>query len=273
MIKEFWQERKNEKKRLKEEKKNNRKSPKTKEQIAYKVFGILFSLFLIFGSIGYSCTISCSGGYSWDDLIGVNDEISLALSQSVNIEELIPDGQLAEYDWSSCIAKLNDAKIDFVTDFNLDSKKVDVGATIESNLNLTNRELGALLSRYVSNSNRSSYLSLLDFKVYNDQDNYYIQSVIELNLKKYMNSNLPNIYLTSISLVSTYDRRVYVSNTSIVINQLQTDMNKKVLDVLGNNIVDIDILTNELLITYINSFATSIKANVILLDGILFVSK
>ena len=202
MIKEFWQERREEKKRLKEEKKSNRKSPKSKEQIAYKVFGILFALFLIFGSIGYSCTISCSGGYSWDDLIGVDDEISSALTQSVNVEELIPDGQLVEYDWSSCIAKLNNAKIDFVTDFDLDSKKVESGASISSNLILTNRELGSLLSRYVNNSKRSRYLRLLSFKVYNDTDNYYIQSVIELNLKNYMNSNLPNIYLTSIITVT-----------------------------------------------------------------------
>ena len=44
MIKEFWNERRQEKKRLKAERKANRKNPKTKEQIAYKIFGVFFAL-------------------------------------------------------------------------------------------------------------------------------------------------------------------------------------------------------------------------------------
>ena len=54
MIKDFWQERKDEKKRQKQLKKQNKKLPKTREQKAYKIFGVCFVLFLIFGSIFYT---------------------------------------------------------------------------------------------------------------------------------------------------------------------------------------------------------------------------
>ena len=80
MIKEFWQERKENRQKQKELKKQKRKLPKTKEQRSYKIFGVCFTLFLIFGSIFYACrglNMDCSTFIFWciviEDIYGEYD--------------------------------------------------------------------------------------------------------------------------------------------------------------------------------------------------------
>ena len=275
MIKEFWQERKEEKKRLKAEKKANRKNPKTREQIAYKICGVIFALFIIFGSLGYSCKMTCySSDYSWDSLIGITDDVVSALSEPVDESILLPNGKINEVDWSLCIESLNNCGIDIVTDFSLDEEKIQSDTKITENLNLTNRQLGALIKEYIKKSNKSEYVTLLDFNVNLLEQQYYMDSIVKFSLKNYIGSSLPDIYIATHSTVTIYDKKIYVGSSELVVNNLPEDKNAKVLEVLNGSIINLSMYTNELAITSINSFATSISADVALENEIvLFKSK
>jgi hypothetical protein len=273
MIKEFWNERRQEKKRLKSERKANRKNPKTKEQIAYKIFGVFFALFIIFGSFGYSCARSCSGGYSWDSLAGIDDEIKIALSEPVDESLLIPSGRLNEYDWSSCIDTMTISNIDIVTDFKLDNKKLNNVKNLEGELQFTNRQLGSLICRYFEDSEYQAYTKLLDMNIMKIDDQYYLKSVILLSLNNYIGSNLPDVYLQTTSTISIYDKCCFVANSVMNVNHLTGEINARVVNVLNNNILKMSFISNELISNSINSFASKIHANITLDECLIFTAK
>ena len=95
MIKDFWKDRKEEKKRLKELKNQNKKLPATREQRAYKIFGVCFAFFLIFGCIFKACSGSSdTSGFSWESIIGITDEMKDKLEAPVSKKDLLFDKQI-----------------------------------------------------------------------------------------------------------------------------------------------------------------------------------
>ena len=126
MIKEFWQERKEEKKKLKQLKKENKKLPKTKEQKAYKIFGFLFVIFIICGSISFACRGSGQNvDYTWESVVGITDEMKTALTSKFDKAKLLTD-PIDAIDWGSTKEALTQAGLgDIIVDNNTMKYRVD----------------------------------------------------------------------------------------------------------------------------------------------------
>ena len=229
MIRDFWQERKDEKKRQKQLKKQNKKLPKTREQKAYKIFGVCFALFLIFGSMFYTCRgLGDVDSYSWDSLIGLSADMKSKLSTSVDRTDLIMTKQLDAIDWSNCRDALNSAGVGGVIlsdEINLEIL-TDKSVTLTSTLTLDSRTAVVI------------------------------------------GNNLPFIYVTTTSVVNILNNDMYCMNSEFRINNFSEEDNEEVLAVIDDNaLVDIGFYTNELIARQINTFSEGVNAIVRIKDG------
>lgn len=265
MIKEFWQERREEKKRQKQLKKDNKKYGKTKEQIAYKVFGIIFTLFLIFGSIGYSCYtvggFDDFGDYSWESLIGVTDEMKTALTTPVEPSDILVDGGITSSDWVLAQEELTSKGIDIVQDGKI---MLDREIPISEDVEFSHQTLGAIVSHIIGPISENNTSALLSFKLYLDESDLYLQTVCSVNLSKVvLGSTLPIVYITTTSRLEYMSKSLHSLEASFKINLIEDELNSKIVNVINNNILSngLDYYTNGNVVQNIATFASIIGAD------------
>ena len=184
MIKEFWQERKEEKRKQKELKKQNKKLPQSKEQRAYKVFGVLFALFLIFGSLFYTCRgIGDVDEYSWDQLIGITDEMKEKLSSRVDKSALIENKELSIIDWSDCKDLMELHNLNVITNDNIDieilNKKDNI---LTSEMSLKKNLLGTLVSNMIEQGLNKNKIDLIELTIFQDGNQPMLRTLFNVNL-------------------------------------------------------------------------------------------
>jgi hypothetical protein len=264
MIKEFWQERKEEKLKQKQLKKQNKKLPKTKEERAYKIFGLFFALFLIFGSVFTTCR-STDGieDYSWDILIGVSDEMKEKLSHPVDKQTLIQDKELSVVDWSECRDAISLSGLDVFTNEEFDLEKLlDESCKLENRITLKDNMVGALVTAFTGTS--SSDVKIIEVNIYQDGIVPMMTTLMYINLSKLvLSSTLPHVYMTTTSRLEIQNNKLYCLDTEIIINDFNEEDNEEALEILGkSSLLGLDYLTNELIAREINSFADVIKADV-----------
>lgn len=278
MIKEFWQERREEKKRQKQLKKENKKAPKTKEQIAYKVFGILFTLFLIFGSIGYACnTIGGFGdldGYSWDSLYGVTDEMKDALTAPVDRNIVLNECVIGGSDWQDAIDALATYNIVITKDGQLDIENLG-NIELTENVELENMSLGALVAQFMGSVSSDDDSELLSFKLYLDGDDLYLKTVCLVDLSSVViGSKLPIVYVTTMSRLRIMGGKLQSVSPQFKINQIEETLNEEILSVISKSIFtgsNIDSYTNACVANWIEFFAELIGTKTSIVDdGIVF---
>ncbi|MGN0960610.1 MAG: hypothetical protein ACI4PF_00255 [Christensenellales bacterium] len=265
MIKEFWQERKEEKKRQKQLKKELRKSPKTKEQIAYKVFGVLFAIFLIFGSIGYACNnVGTLDDYSWESVVGISDEMINALTEPVDRNLILTENVLSSYDWQMAQEELLDNCINIVKNGEIDGELLNENNYISSNVTFEMMSLGAIIYQFIEGLGSGDRVELLSFKLYEDNEQLYLKSVCFLDLSAIVSgSKLPVVYVTTISRITLINNRVSSLNPSIQLNLIEKQMNDDIVNTINNSsFLDISYYTNTQVINQINNFASLIGANI-----------
>lgn len=279
MIKEFWQERREENKRQKQLKKENKKLPKTKEQIAYKIFGIIFTLFLIFGSIGYSCyTIGGFDGldnYSWDSLMGVTDEMKTALVSPVDSSAILTEGVLGNSDWILAQEELSSNGINIVQDGRI---SIDDDVSFTGDIVFSHKSLGAIASQCIGNISENNTSGLLSFQLYLDGDDLYLKTVCTVNLSKVViGSTLPTVYITTTSRLKYMSSSLHSLGATFRINQIEDGLNDEIVRVINNNCLSqdgIDYYTNGNVIKNIIYFSSIINAEMsIVEDNIVFTSK
>lgn len=267
MIKEFWQERKEEKKRLKELKKLNRKLPTTKEQKAYKVFGVLLTLFLIFGSTFRACSgVSEFENYSWDNLIGITDEMKNQLEQSVDKKDLIYEKQIDVVDWSYCKDSLVASGIDgVIIEDKINSLLLaDKNVLLTSTLSLNSRTLGALAQKMLEGSVYNDDVELVEVVLSQEDDNLILKSLTRVNLTAVVvGDTLPSVYVRTTSTVQILNKQMYALNSYCLINNLEESENNELIELINNNSFSkLEFYTNELIARQINEFATGVSAKV-----------
>lgn len=276
MIKEFWQEQREEKKRQKQLKKENKKKSRTKEQIAYKVFGIIFAIFLVVGSIGYSCsTVGGFGDYSWDSLIGITDEMKEALTASVDRNLILKECVLTDNDWQDAQEILANNGITMVQDGELAEDYE--GDAITSDMVMPKMALGSLISKLIGSIGTNNNYELLSFKLYLDGGDLYLNTVCMVNLSAVVTgSTLPIVYVNTSSRLRYMSDKICSLNPEYKINLIEDKLNKDILDVIKNSKFagDLDSFTNTNVVGYIELFAAMIGADAkIVDDNILFESK
>lgn len=263
MIKEFWQERREDKKKQKQLKKENKKHNQTKEQIAYKIFGILFGIFIVIGSIGYACSSTGDlGEIQWGNLMGITDEMLDAINEPVDSNLLLTENVLASSDWEDAQAELLLHNIDIVNDGKLaEDLLIREDIFLEHDLTLSMMSLGALIYQF---NNELGNAELLSFKLFKDGSNTMLTTVCSLDLGVVVSGvDLPMAYVTTTSRLTLLDEEVNSMNSQVYINQIDEEMNNLIVETLNSNSYrDIAFFTNTQMVGHINTIAKLFNANI-----------
>ncbi len=256
MIKEFWQEVKEERKLKKQLKKQNKKRRLTGEEKAYKVFGILLGFFVLFGSIFFTCNRPKGDGeVSWGDAVGLTPEMVEELEKPVDENLILTNGKLNFDDYMSFVKVFTDAGVKC---FNEDGEIIDSAnekdAYITSTVTLNDKQLGG----YCRETNRDmgfvGTIDLLDLDIFSENEKTYLKTIVYCKLDKVINNtDLPNVYLTSISEIRVLSGSLAILDTTVQINQISQESNDFIvekLDELSDNAFST--LANDTMSLYIN---------------------
>ncbi len=287
MIKEFWQEVRQERKDKKRLKRENKKNKLTGEEKATKIFGILFGFFVFFGSIIFACNNMSLGDLSdinWGSAIGLSDEMVEELEKPVDENLLLINGRISDDDYTSFVNAWINAGADesyfeedggIIDDEESDEETDLSGLYINSELYLSSRVIGAWCKETNIDIGYSSSVDILDMLIYKENNNYYMSTISYCNLKNILGiEGVPNIYLKSVSEVSILNGKLTILGTELYINALDEEMNEKIVDKI-NDISDdkLSSLVNDMVVTaYINPLKDLMRANIYLSsNGVIFV--
>lgn len=230
-LKEFLHEERLERKRIRAELKQGKKQPRTTREKVYKIVSIIFVIAVVCGSLIFACN-NMSGGYDWNAITGITEEVKSKLERNVDVTALLGDMAITNDDVLSCRAKFINSGVDFDK---IDGKeKVIPSDSIE----LNSREAGVLAKDILSDLDNSQKIEILGLKIYNELQIMYQKSVIKVKLSDYItNANLPDIYLTSISKCEIQDKQITALNYSTTINDLSLEESAEILEILNRNVI------------------------------------
>ncbi len=270
MIKEFWREAREERKEQKRLRKENKKRKLTGEQKAYKVFGVLLTLFLIFGSLFYCCRGWKSGDtpeLKWNEVLGVDDDIVEALSAPIDTNLLYLDGEIKDVDLVTMQDKWTLAGGDEAVIKGEDNEAKEDALFISSKVTLTDKELGAFCKD--SNSGISSTVEILNLKIYEENGEYYLSTLVYCKLGGVIGiSDFPNVYVRSVAEIKKLESQIVALSTSIYINQLDTRLNEKLVDKIEAVAKGkLKTACTDLIVSYINTIYVFMNADMKIVDG------
>lgn len=256
-IKDFFAEQKAERKRLKQEKKASKKRPLTKEEKKYKVFSIFLTLFLIIGSIIVSCSGLGGGDFTWEKISGITPEMIAELEKPVNLDDLLFDEKITTTDWDECNNKL------MAVGINIDFENAEKLEPTES-FDLTHRDLGALVAKYLENMGELNKQKLLNLKIYSSADGntWFIKTLMYVNMSsQFTSSNLPWVYLTTIAEVQVINKEIINFSSTAKINQIDDEKNTEIMKVLNTGFSDYNKYGISSVITFINVFSLQMNTD------------
>lgn len=235
-LREFLREEKQVRKQMREERKQNKKQPKTTREKVYKVVGILFTIAVICGAFMYACS-NMSGGYDWNTITGINNEIIQKLESDVDKSLIVGDFELTKANVDSCKEKFLNAGIDY--------SKINESADFDlsSSIYLNSGEAGVIVQDILSEVNgENNKYELIAFKMYSDTTYVYEVSVMKVCLSKYINNaNLPDVYISTKSKCEVQNENLTALNYITTINNLDIEECQEILDILNKNILVSDL--------------------------------
>lgn len=266
MIKEFWQEQREEKKKQKQLKKQRKKSPKTKEQTAYKVFGILFTLFVIFGAL-YNSGIGRGedGDFDWGSVTGITEEVVAELSAPVDNNLILIDGRLSNGDWEDAQDVLSTNNINIVKDGKLDIELLaSDNLKLNQNLTLSTSSLGALTYRLIEDLGYGEDVELLSFNIYTQDDGTYLRTVAQVDLSKVVPTvELPTVYVTTTSRLRVLNNAVTSLGASVRLNLIEDERNAELVELINNSsFSEISYYTNTHFASQLNALAEFLNCKI-----------
>lgn len=288
MIKEFWQEVREEKKERKRLKKQRKKMALTGEEKATKVFGILFGFFVFFGSIFFACSNFSVGDLTitWGQLVGLDEEIVKELEEPVDENLLLIDGRISNDDYMSFVDAWIDAGADpsffdengELIDRDIVDENVEEDAEvlyIDKALHLSGKQLGGWSRETNIDLGYVSTMDILDMKFYKEGEQYYLSTIAYCRLGKLIeNDEIPNVYLKTVTPIKILDGNITTLGCELYINKLSEESNKVVVDKINEITSDrLTTLVNDLIVTaYINPLKIIFNATMELTEnGVLFV--
>lgn len=270
MIKEFWREAKEERKEQKRLRKENKKRKLTGEQKAYKVFGVLLTFFLIFGSLFYCCKGWNNADFSelkWSEILDIDDEIVEKLNAKVDPNLLYLDGKIKNEDFVSMQNKWVNAGGDEGAIKNGDNDASDEAFFIRSKVTMSDKEVGAFCKDW--GNEISSAIEILNLKIYEENDVYYLSTLVYCKLGSVIGiDDFPDVYVKSVSEVQKLEKQLVALSTKIHINQLDTSSNEKLVDKIEAIAKGkIKSSCSDLVVSYINSLCLFMNADMKIVDG------
>ena len=261
MIKEFWQERKEEKQRLKELKKDNRLN-KPKTSLWNKICVVCFVMLIVLGPF----VVSFGSGdskteFSWDKIIGITDEVKESLSKDVNRTALITTREINSSDDLRLEQELTDVGLGGL----LSEESTDGEGDIEltDDLVLDSYMLGALLNDLLEEI-YSGDVEICELIIYEEEGHKMLKSLMYINLGTItLSDNLPFVYFITTSRLTTHAGELVSLDEEIIVNDLTQEESEQIIDVLdGSNFRTVAHYTNNLIVGQVNLFAQIIDARI-----------
>ena len=272
MIREFWKEVREEEKEKKRLKKEAKKEHLTGEQKAYKVFGILLTIFVIFGSIFYTCSGSGDGDtdINWGDVFGISQETIEELYEPVDENLLLTNGKISDVDYLDFQNILRNAGVsETFFDDDYDGDFEDSDYYIQKNITLTDKQLGAYCNNMMKEFSESSIFDILDLTIVNGDSGCYMTAIAYCDLAKIIgNDDLPKVYLTTHTKVRLMgvDSALTITNGDVRINLLDEEANDEIVDKI-DSLGNLKTYVNSATVDYIELLKDVLNASITLCNG------
>lgn len=270
MIREFWKEVREEEKERKRLKKEAKKKHLTGEQKAYKVFGVLLTIFIIFGSIFFTCKGSgdTDVDINWGDLFGISRETIDELKEPVDQNLLLPNGKISSIDYIDFETKMKNSGVDegFFQD---DGEEYEATLYyINRVMRLSDKEVGAYCNIMAKELSENGTLEILDLSIVND-NGYLLTSVAYCDLSKIINDDsLPKVYLTTVSEIRLMGSEAKLTSVggNVHINLLDEERNDEVVSKI-DSVGTLSTYVNTWIVDYIEVLKEIVNARIKLVDG------
>lgn len=267
MIKEFWQEHRENKKQLKKQRRHSKKHPQTGEQKAYRIFGFIFVIGLMIGCVAFCCRQSGDvPSYSWDSVIGITDEMKEALTQNVKESDLYSD-PIDIVDWSDARDKLITGGLSaIIKNDSFDFEELEKNHKITSDIELKENEIGAIINRLFSTDEYVNYLTIKYIDIYWEDDQAYMKTVIVMDLSLLIaGTELPMAYVTTTSCLDILNENLACIGANVQLNQIESALNEEIVQLINkSSVVEISYFTNNYVAMILNGFKSSINADFII---------
>lgn len=253
-LKSFLQEEKEARKQRKLEKKQKKKSPLTKEEKYYKIAGIITGIIVVFGAIFYSCSSLAGGDMDIDNVMGITNEMVVALKENVDVNLYFDSGKLLPSDLDSCKQKLIDNNANVFDE--------NYKGSITNTFTLTSKEIGALAKELIGSSLGSS--ELVDLEIFKNGEYYYIACIYTFDLGDIItNKNLSTSYLKLTSKVDVLSGNICILDTKASINMIEEELNDDIIEALSKYPAFSLIQNNNSLVnSTLNLFNSAIKGKI-----------
>lgn len=263
MIREFWQERREEKRRQKELRKSQKKI-KGGDYLYYKICGIILAIIVIVGP--FACTMGDVGdidNYDWNSALGISEEMQQRLSQPIDVSTLITTSAINSADEVELNETLVRAGLE---NFVVPSEKIDENDTFTLNdeLVLKPNLAGVLVNAFLKEGLYGDSVEVIEIIIYKDNSYTMLRTLMKVDLSQIvMGDNLPYVYCTTVSRITTIDGRLTSIGERVNINDYDEDFNEELLTTLNSlSLVGVSSYTNELVVSQINMFATITQSRI-----------
>lgn len=263
MIREFWQERREEKRRQKELRKSQKKI-KGGDYLYYKICGIILAIIVIVGP--FACTMGDVGdidNYDWNSTLGISEEMQQRLSQPIDVSTLITTSAINSADEVELNETLVRAGLE---NFVVPSEKIDENDTFTLNdeLVLKPNLAGVLVNAFLKEGVYGDSVEVIEIIIYKDNSYTMLRTLMKVDLSQIvMGDNLPYVYCTTVSRITTIDGRLTSIGEQVNINDYDEDFNEELLTTLNSlSLVGVSSYTNELVVSQINMFATITQSRI-----------
>lgn len=260
-LKDFLQEEKKYRKEQRAEQKKQKKQPLTRGQIVYKIVSIIFAIALVIGAFSYSCR-ALSGTSNWGQLGDLNSQVKQKLSSVPSEEEVLGDNvKIKESDRKSFVDKLLAVGIDY----DGESKQAPTG-----DFELTSIDIGAYAVDFNKETGNNQKFEILSYKIYFGGEYFYEQSIAKFYLNKYFgNTDLPIMYVNSVSMIQIQSGSLKILSTTSTINNLNQVDSDQIMDALDKKtlVYSFESLANTTINGAINSLSLVTKTKMTLEDN------
>ena len=129
--------------------------------------------------------------------------------------------------------------------------------------------MGALSKKLLADVGNSKDITICDMEFYSIGANNYEKTIVIMDLSKVINgTNLPSVYLTTISRIEVLNNSLICLSTEMIINEIGKDLNDSIIEILNKaSYNQFTKSTNESINYMLNLFAESICAEMIVSHG------
>lgn len=260
-LKDFLQEEKKYRKEQRAEQKKQKKQPLTRGQIVYKIVSIIFAIALIIGAFSYSCR-AFGGTNDWGKLSDLNSQVKQKLSSVPSEEDVLGDNvKIKESDRKVFVDKLLAVGIDY---------DGDSTQTPTADFELTSMDIGAYAVDFNKETGNNQKFEILSYKIYFGGEYFYEQSIAKFYLNKYFgNTDLPIMYVNSVSMIQIQSGSLKILSTTSTINNLNQDDSDQIMYALDKKtlVYSFESLANTTINGAVNSLSLATKTKMTLEDN------